>query len=595
MCVYKGPKTLLRYLILLVVLCKACSKSVQREKDFYTIEISFELNHIRKACQAVQRSEKKMAELGLTRIEERKTYGKITENLVSECIKGLTELYEQDQMSHSDMLQESPSKNFYDIAIRLKKWDWLGEAWHWASGAPGPTEYAAEEKNFKKIKHALQEQYSVNEQEDAAMNLLRENGNEMIKDVTHLANELFRTNTELRNATDYIEKGLKSISFYSLCANTLHLANLKISHLKQAVDLARIGYMSKTLVPVKKLKKILAKVEKENSNIKPIYSQNEATNYYDLKNTKRVTSHEKLNFYVRIPLIDPQYSATLEPIPLHVKQLNGIKSDFYLIEQDNMTYSTVTLQEVSNFFPLGPRGYLSSERPVNIRLGAATDINAHLKEIWIERITQNEFIMRTKEEKAMLKCGSDKTVINLPTLSYFTLPESCELIGNSFEIATNMMKGLEKTTEDEEFGLSDLEEEMTEINKQTLQQLAKVSKTSLNSVILNRTMHQNMSKKLLQLEIDQTNNYWRDIIIASVVSSIAVYVFTIGIIMQARRKCRKNNRIELNTFRMSDLRAKDEDRYDDRSTKSDTKLLDELKSRIEAIEDRLGNVGITMD
>ena len=89
---------------------------------------------------------------------------------IEQCIASLAPLYEADLDNHEDLLEDSPVYNNFHEYIRYKKWDALGEILHWATGSPGPTEYAAQEKNFLKIKKALEQQYEVNNSAEKNMN-----------------------------------------------------------------------------------------------------------------------------------------------------------------------------------------------------------------------------------------------------------------------------------------------------------------------------------------------------------------------------------------------------------------------------------------
>ena len=136
---------------------------------------------------------------------------------------------------------------------------------------------------------------------------------------------------------------------------------------------------------------------------------------------------------------------------------------------------------------------------------------------------------------------------------------------------------------------------MDQINARTLKKLSKAAKISQESVFINKSVHSNLNKKLLDLEIDQQNNYWRDLFIAILVSLLVIFVCFISCKMQAK-KCRKN-RSEFPIMRMSDLEKKltsDSENDDDSEAKYELTEIEHLKKRVEDIENRLGSVGIIM-
>ena len=380
-------------LVLVLVLEITLAKVIKREEDFYTIEINYPLKPIREACQMVKKSEEKMMLLGLIRPSDQLNMDKMVVTLLQQCAKGLATLYETDiDNSSHDILKEGPDFDNHQHFIRFKKWDALGEFWHWASGSPGPTEYAAQERNFVKIRRAFKQQYSINEKDDKEMNILRHNGNRVVHDISKLSDELRKTNQAVTNTTNELERHKQCVSFYSACVNTLIKTLHEVNQLNQAIQLAEQGYLSRDLVPAHELKVILNKVTQRNFKLQPVFSAQKIEQYYKLKVSVAIRAHGKVFFYVRIPLVDPTYRARLQPISSQHKQLYGLASDFFLIESGNLSYSTVTRQQVNNFFKLGHSGYLSSDRRIDIRIGATSDLNSHLEQVWIDRVSQLSLI-----------------------------------------------------------------------------------------------------------------------------------------------------------------------------------------------------------
>ena len=119
------PKLATALLLLLSLLLMredaTAKKVIRREEDFFTIELSYELHPIRKACLAVQRSEEKMGSLGLIRPPNQLNLNKIVRTQLKQCTTSLllfTRLTSTDQTTPCLLTHQSTTIFLSIIVIK---------------------------------------------------------------------------------------------------------------------------------------------------------------------------------------------------------------------------------------------------------------------------------------------------------------------------------------------------------------------------------------------------------------------------------------------------------------------------------------------
>ena len=325
-------------LLLAITFGSTTSIVVHYEQDFYLVESTFDLLPHWLSCTKIEQQSTRI--MGMTHIQ---MAGKTTLlnslnnrlNRTKEQIKLLTHGHDLEPI-FGQSFNINPYKNAHlhlknmEEAIRIEKRNVIGEAWHYISGAPGPTEYAMEQKNLHKIEHVLNEQRTSQKSTADDINLIKENEMSSNKHLEKVEKELTNMAKTSLNETIAMDSSIYLMTYHATCSDYLDEIQIKLNELKIAKAEAENRKLSKLTITPAKLSTIINEIHGKTRKLTPIYNREQIDGYYSLKSTRVYRKKSLIKFFTRIPLVDPSSESTLKVISTKTKKSTGTEANFIL-------------------------------------------------------------------------------------------------------------------------------------------------------------------------------------------------------------------------------------------------------------------------
>jgi hypothetical protein len=351
--------------------------------------------------------------------------------------------------------------------------DFLGEMWHFVSGAPGPDQYNMEHKNLEKIKISLFHQNNLTAKQADEINLLRNTIHNHDIDISKTMQTMDQVIKRDANETYTDIKRFYLVTFYIKCQEILEEIDMHLNNIKIGLNEASSGKLSTLIVPKKNLTQILKNIASKARTETPVFPLEDIQQFYELKSTHAYRRKGKIHFFTRIPLVDPKHTAKLYEIPPSVKISTGTKEDFILLDKTNLYYSTARYHDVLKYIRIRNYGYICGERQVEISMRGQQSPEKHLDQFSLTRLTRQNFAISSKSEiRAKVICNDNVTLITLPRHSHLTLPESCSIHSDTFIIYANEQKGLKEIYVSDHYNIEDIQPAMDAFNNKLINALS---------------------------------------------------------------------------------------------------------------------------
>lgn len=329
-----------------------------------------------------------------------------------------------------------------------RSWDGLGNFWHGISGAPGPREWKRNLNVLRHVKKALRSLTS------STSDLITSDVNQNEALLTHqrallVIRDGMRKQADEFNSMHSTQRAALFVERLSTTANfALETVKDLLDIVDRAVEKGQNHQISNDLIPVQEIAQELARINKAEKTLRPIFREEEIPMYYLMPFGEAWWVGDILVSALKIPLVNPAEPLTVEDWPHAADVLRnrlqaaGMHSMIYAVCSDKRAYQLIDDSD-RNCHAFGVNklcGYRSARILRDESCDRASCAFGY--SIVYERVPNSFWFVLGRAVEATLRCNTTTRKVRIGKEAIVTVPSTCSLEHNLFYIPSRHLAAI---------------------------------------------------------------------------------------------------------------------------------------------------------